>query len=306
MRVLLTGATGFIGAHLVRRLIGEGHDLSIIVRERSNLEMLSSLQAYFQVSLYDGSYSSLVTAIEAKMPDVVIHVASLFLAQHSAHDVARLIDSNITFPTQLLEAMSEVGIRHLVNTGTSWQHFQNHLYSPVNLYAATKQAFESLLAYYVEARDFKVITLKLFDTYGPGDTRPKLFSMLRKVARDGETLRMSPGEQLLDLVYIDDVLDAYVIALGRFPRISQVAETYAVSNDVRLSLRDVVQIYAEIVGRPVNVEWGGLPYRPREVMEPWSEYQTLPDWKARVALRDGILRMEKDRNIGGLRAESLS
>lgn len=302
VKVLLTGATGFIGSQLAHRLIQEGHEVAIVVRPVSQLDILQTVLPRIQVHVYDGSYASLRYAMQAAQPQVVIHVASLFLAQHKPDDVARLIDSNLNFPTQMLQAMSDLGIKHLINTGTSWQHYQNEAYNPVNLYAATKQAFEALLAYYVRAQGFKAITLKLFDTYGPGDTRPKLFSLLRKTARTGEVLRMSPGEQPLDLVYIDDVLDAYLLAMVRLPDVTK-AECFAVSNAAPLSLRELVVIYGDVVGRPLNVEWGGLPYRPREVLELWTHHQLVPGWQPRVGLADGIVRMEKNREVCGLLVE---
>lgn len=293
MKVFLTGVTGFIGSKLTQRLLAEGYEVAIVVRPESQLDILQAVLPLIQVHVYDGSYASLLQALEAAQPEVVIHVASLFLAQHKPEDVARLVESNLNFPTQLLQAMSDLGIKRFINTGTSWQHYQNEAYNPVNLYAATKQAFEALLAYYVEAQGFKAITLKLFDTYGPGDTRPKLFSLLRKTAKSGETLRMSPGEQLLDLVYIDDVLNAYLLAMARMPDVTK-AERYAVSNPARLSLRELVRIYGEMVGRPLNVEWGGLPYRPREVMEPWCSGLLMPEWLPKVTLCVGIMQMERN------------
>jgi nucleoside-diphosphate-sugar epimerase len=302
VKVLLTGATGFIGSQLVHRLVAEGHQVAIVVRPESQLDVLDAVLPLVQVHLYDGSYSSLVRALELSESELVFHVASLFLAQHKPEDVARLIDSNLNFPTQLLEAMSHAGVRQLINTGTSWQHYQDETYNPVNLYAATKQGFEALLAYYIEAQGFRAITLKLFDTYGPGDTRPKLFGLLRKTARTGDTLRMSPGEQLLDLVYIDDVLDAYLLAMARIPELEKTA-SYAVSNPARLSLRELVRVYSATVGRHVNVAWGGLPYRAREVIQPWTRYEVLPGWQARTALVDGIVRMEQDKKVCALLLE---
>ncbi len=299
MKVLLTGATGFIGSQLTQRLVNEGHEVAIVVRPESKLDILQAVLLRIQVHAYDGSYPSLMRALESAQPEIVIHVASLFRTQHKPEDVARLVESNLTFPTQLLEAMSQHGIKQLINTGSSWQHYQNEAYSPVNLYAATKQAFEALLTYYVEANGFKAITLKLFDTYGPGDSRPKLFSLLRKAARTGDTLRMSPGEQLLDLVYVDDVLDAYLLAMRRLPEVTNV-ECYAVTNQARLTLRELVRIYGETVGRAVNVEWGGLPYRSREVLEPWNGNDVVPGWLAGVALADGIVLMEQDSKTCGL------
>lgn len=301
MKILLTGATGFIGSQLAMRLVAEGYDLAIVVRPDSKLEVLRAVLPRIHVHVYDGSYASLLHAMEAAQPELVCHVASLFLAQHKSEDVAHLVESNLNFPAQLLEVMNQLGIKRLINTGTSWQHYQNKAHNPVNLYAATKQAFESLLAYYLEAQDFKAITLKLFDTYGPGDTRPKLFYLLRKTARTGEPLMMSPGEQLLDLVYIDDVLDAYILALAQLSKVTKAA-CYAVSNSARLTLQELVRLYGETVKRPVNVQWGGVPYRPREVLVPWADYALVPGWQPKMGLREGIERMEQDGRISGLLA----
>lgn len=299
MKLFLTGATGYIGSQLTKRLITEGHDLAIVVRPDSKLEVLQPFLPQIQVHVYDGSYASLLGALKAAKPELVCHVASLFLAQHKQEDVSRLIESNLHFPSQVLEAMNQLGIKLLLNTGTSWQHYNNEAFNPVNLYAATKQAFESLLAYYIEAQGFKAITLKLFDTYGPSDTRPKLFSLLRKAARTGELLRMSPGEQLLDLVYIDDVLDAFLLAMVRLTEVEK-SESYAVSSPERISLRKLTKIYSETVGCPVPVEWGGQPYRSREVLVPWADHLPVLGWQPKVGLREGITCMEKDGEIDGL------
>ena len=291
MKIFLTGATGYIGSQLAKRLLLEGHKLAIVIRPKSNLKVLHKLIPQIEVHIYDGSYASLFTALNTSKPDLVFHIASLFIAQHKQDDIPSLIESNINFPVQLLEAMNQLGIKKFINTGTSWQHFNNEDYNPVNLYAATKQAFESLLTFYVESQGLKVITLKLFDTYGPGDFRPKLFSLLRKAASTGETLRMSPGQQLLDLVYIDDVLEAYKLAIEQLSVI-QKSESYAISSLTTISLRDLVKIYSETVDRKVNIEWGGLPYREREVFLPWKNFNLMSGWRANIILEDGINRME--------------
>lgn len=291
MKLLLTGATGFIGGHLAHRLVAEGHNLSIVVRPDSSLVALKDVLPQIQVHIYDGSYACMLRALQAARPCTVCHVASLFLAQHKPKDVASLIESNVTFPAHLLEAMSHVGAMRIINTGTSWQHFQNESYNPVNLYASTKQAFESVLAYYVETHGFKATTLKLFDTYGPGDTRPKLFNMLRNAALSAEKLSMSPGEQMIDIVYIDDVVDAFINAINLL-QVQTIGHTqYGVSSGRPLRLKDLVAIYENTLNVKISVEWGGRPYRDREVMLPWHA-PPLPGWQARVALEDGLARME--------------
>lgn len=291
---LVTGATGFVGSHLVHRLIKDGWKTHIITRSSSDLSLLKDVHSNVIVHQHDGTTNSMIDIAKDVKPDIVFHLASLFLAQHTSEDIEHLVQSNLLFGTQLAEAMTLQGVTKLINTGTSWQHFQNEDYNPVCLYAATKQAFEDMLKFYVEASDLKVITLKLFDTYGPDDPRPKLFTLLRKVAEEQTELAMSPGEQLIDLVYIDDVIDGYLLAARRLVdnKVSGMEE-YAISSESPISLRDLVAVYGQTIGKPLPIKWGGRQYRSREVMAPWDKGKNLLGWKSRIELAEGIKRMEK-------------
>lgn len=281
---LVTGATGFVGSHLARRLVREGWQVHILSRAGS---FLPDTGEFAQVTnhIHDGSTESMVRCVEQAKPAVVFHLASLFLSQHASKDIDALIQSNVLFGNQLLEAMRVNEVNCLINTGTSWQHFNNENYNPVCLYAATKQAFEALLEYYTQACGIKSITLKLFDTYGPNDPRPKLFHLLNKAAKSGESLDMSAGEQLIDLVHIDDVVEAYLIAAQRLleGKVTQ-HETYAVSSGHPLPLKELVQLYAEVTKQTVKVNWGARPYRYREVMVPWNRGDVLFGWQPKLPL----------------------
>ncbi|TWI60649.1 nucleoside-diphosphate-sugar epimerase [Pseudoduganella lurida] len=288
---LLTGATGFIGAALTRRLLADGWQVHVVLRPASSRAALPADGA-LHVHVHDGSSAGLRAIVGAARPDVVFHLASLFLAQHGPDDTERLIESNVLFSTQLAEAMVAAGAHRLLNTGTSWQHYQDGDYDPVCLYAATKQAFEAILRYYTTCTPLRSVTLKLFDTYGPGDPRPKLMHLLQKTAHSGAHLAMSPGEQLIDLVYIDDVVDAFVAAAGRLlSGAGAASEAFGVSSGRPLPLRELAATFARVSGLPLDIEWGGRPYRPREVMQPWTRYSTLPGWQPRVTLEDGLARL---------------
>lgn len=286
---LVTGATGFVGSHLVRRLINEEWNVHIIVRAQSNLDIISDAKEALTIHIHDGTTERMLQIFNKANFSIVFHLASLFLVQHQSKNIESLIKSNILFGAQLVEAMVANGVYKLVNTGTSWQHYNNEDYNPVNLYAATKQAFEGILKFYIETTPLKVITLKLFDTYGPDDPRPKLFNLLKKVAEEQKPLAMSPGEQLIDIVYIDDVVDAFILAAKRLLSAEvEKYEEYAVSSGNPIKLRDIVRTYEDVIGKKLPIEWGGRPYRDREVMVPWNGGKRLGGWKTKVNLKDGI------------------
>jgi nucleoside-diphosphate-sugar epimerase len=292
-RALVTGGTGFIGVHLVEHLQAAGWVVHMLVRQSAERAGLPS--AGVQIYPYRGETADVVEAIERSRPDVVFHLASLFLAQHTPQQIIPLIEANVLLGTQLLEAMSGAGVKSLVNTGTSWQYFHRQSYRPTNLYAATKQAFEDILAYYVEAAGIRAVTLSLFDSYGPGDTRKKILRILLDCLKSNEELQMSPGDQILDLTHVDDVCDAFLHAarLVRDPEHPSIA-TYAVSGGERMSLREIVATLEKVSGRTVRIDWGARPYRPREVMRLWDG-PAMPGWQPRITLADGFKALLDER-----------
>lgn len=288
-KALVTGATGFVGSHLVRGLLRNGWKVDIIVRPSSSLSMLADVEEQIGKFVHAGNTREMLDIVAASKPDVVFHVASLVLSRHQPEQVEGLVRSNVLFGTQLLEAMAASGVRKMVNTSTSWEHYEGKVYSPVNLYAATKRAFQDILQYYVEAQGVRAITLKLFDTYGPNDPRPKLLNLLLKAARTGEELALSPGEQKIDLVHVDDVTSAYLVAAGRLLSGNvEGHECYGVYSGKAIRIRELVRLVEKKTGRKLNVRWGGRDYRPREVMEPYYGLNTPPGWSPQHTLEQSV------------------
>ncbi|MBP0015937.1 MAG: NAD(P)-dependent oxidoreductase [Cyanobacteria bacterium SBLK] len=294
--VLVTGATGFIGKNLVAALIHKGYEVHALVRPTSDARDLQLLDKQIKLHSHKGSTEQLLDIFARVKPDLVFHLASLFVAEHRSSQVQDLIQSNILFGTQLLESMVENGVSKLINTGTSWQHYniniEDSIYNPVCLYAATKQAFEAIIKYYSEAKGIHVMTLKLSDTYGPGDKRKKLFYHLKKAAIEGKPLKMSLGEQFLDLVYIDDAIDAFLQAavLVDSELVKKVNCNFSVTSGNLVKLKNIIALYNKLSPKKVLVEWGGRPYRQREVMIPWIG-KSLPSWKAKVSLEEGLSKI---------------
>lgn len=287
-RALLTGITGFIGGTLARRLIADGWTVHALVRAESDIGNLPFADVTTFHVAQDGP--EVMAAVAAAAPDVVFHLASLYLAEHRPDQVAALVQSNILFPALLAEAMANAGVRRIVNTGTAWQHFRSEPYLPVNLYAATKQAAEDLLRYYGDARGLSVVTLRLFDTYGPADRRRKLIQILIDAAHSGEPLAMSPGDQIVDLSHVDDVVDGFMIAARRLLDATvALRETYLLSGE-RYTVKALAQLVQEATGQSLAPDFGGRPYRPREVMEPITVdgANVLPGWHRRHTVFDYV------------------
>ena len=295
MKILMTGITGFIGHHLGERLVNDGHEVYAIVRPTSKIDELSeNLRRNVQFHVYDkdNTVLDIITdlCVEDRRPDVVYHLASWLLSGgHKFENIQGLIQSNITFGTELLDAMTAHQIKNFVNADTMYQHYDDADYSPASLYGATKQCFKDIMQYYVEAANLKQISLCIFATYGAGDKGGRIFALLKKISETGETLKMSPGGQLIDIVYIDDVIEAFVLA-GKLLAACKYdyCGTYGVSSTKPIPLREVVKIFESVAGKKFSIEWGGRPYRPREVMVPWSSYKLLPGWTPKVPLAEGI------------------
>lgn len=278
-RILLTGGSGFVGGHTARGLLDDGHEVFAILRPGAGT---SDLDPRAQVLVHDGATELLHDLVRQASPDAAVHIASKFVAAHAPGDIDGLVESNLRFGLQLLDALARAGVERLVSFGTAWQHYETEAYRPVSLYAATKQAFEDLAAYYADAHGLKFTTLKLSDTYGPNDRRGKLVSALIRAMSDGQALSLSPGAQVLNPVHIDDVVEAVRIALAR-----DSGGAFAVRGAEEITLRELVERLGHLARRPVPVEWGARPYRDREVMTPWRG-APLPGWSPKVGLDAGL------------------
>lgn len=289
---LVTGATGFVGSHVVRHLIATGWKVHVIIRAGSKLTMLHKLLDSVSIHTHDSTTESMFDILKNTKPDVVFHLASFASRSHEPKDITPMLQSNIAFGTQLVEAMIANQVYSLINTGTYSQHYENKLYNPACLYAATKQAYKDILKFYTETTPLKVITLELFDNYGPDDPRPKIMTLLQKAAKEKKPLAMTPGEQWIDLVYIDDIADAFELSAERL--LSEKAEKdeiYSVSSQKPIRLKDLVKVFENVTGCDLQIEWGGRPYRPREEMVPWNKGRILPNWRVKIALEDGIKKL---------------
>lgn len=286
LRTLVTGATGYVGRHLVRRLGAEGW--SVAALSRDPVRARSVLPAGVAVFDCGGNPTDIDTAFARFQPELVIHLATRYDGADSQH-LAELVHTNIGFGVAVTEAMRRHGCRDFLNAGTYWQHYANAAYNPHSRYAASKQAFVDMLRYDCECGDIRAISLELTDIYGPGDTRRRLLNQLRDAARSGEVLAMSPGEQIIELLHIEDAVAAFLhaAALVSQPGFSGLC-CQGVAGGEPLSLRQLVARINALHDQPIAINWGGRPYRARETLQPWNNPAPLPGWAPRIRLDEGL------------------
>jgi len=288
---LVTGATGFVGRKLAERLRADGWAVHVVTRPTSDAGTVAALAAAgCRVHVHDGTLASVTEIVGACGPDCTWHLATRFVGNHVPGDVPHLVRDNIEFGVLLLEALATTPSPALVTVGSAWQQYGNASYSPVSLYAATKQAFDDIAAYYAEVRRFRVVECLLTDTYGAGDRRRKLLVQLREAARTGEPLAMAgDGAQFMDLVHVNDAVAALLVGGTRaIVAAPGTAERWAVRTGHAITVRALVDRMSAALGCAVPVRWGARPMRPREMDTPWTAGSVLPGWAPTVTLDDGL------------------
>lgn len=283
MRIVITGATGYIG-HFLTRSLSNAHNIFAVVRENSNTK---SIKKYIdELIIY--KENEIYNDMNRIKPDLFIHLAGVFYSQHSPDNIKNLLESNIIFGTILLDSVVTSGCRNIINTASYWQNYGGNTYDPVNLYAAAKQSMEDILLYYVQAKQCKAITLQIFDSYGPYDDRRKILNIIRDM-KDGTQIDMSKGDQKLFYCHIQDLVNAYmhtIQLLNDMP--STQYHKYALREEQPVTLKKIIQTYLKISKKHIHINWGGCDYREREIMDPSGIGEVLPGWKPQITLEDGL------------------
>ena len=280
MRIFLTGANGFIGSHLKAYLEKRGDEVFGCYRKKK--------YANKNDFIYKESLDDLIKYFKKVKPDMVIHLGALFISEHKSSDIENLIDSNIKFTNFILEAMMLNGCNKIINTGTSWQNFNNEEYSPVCLYAATKQAAQDLIHYYHKIHKINYINIKLFDTYGPNDDRNKLFHLLISFNNRKKKLKMTKGNQKINLTHVFDVCRGFELSKNILFSKKKYANEFAISSNKNIKLKELVSKFIKLNSLNINIGWGDKKYRKIEVFEPWNKYKSIPGYKPLYELEEGL------------------
>lgn len=269
--MLITGGFGFIGSHLVRRLLKEGHSVIVLKKKKSNTWRLKDVINTIKIYNYETN-EKLENIFKENKIDCIIHFAMKYIKTHTTiKDIEEFNEVNITFPATLADFACKYQVSSFVNTGTFTEYqssktktAEDGIIDPSNYYAATKIAFESLLKYFSSRKKIKAVTLKLFSPYGEMDN-DKLIVLLIKSFLYRNKLQITKGEQKLSFTYISDTVEAYIKTLRFLSTKYSKYETFNIGTNKTWSIKEVVCELEKIHGSKNDKLKMTLPYPTDEI-----------------------------------------
>jgi len=296
MKALVTGGAGFIGSHIVDRLVAEGHDVSVVdnlaTGKRSNLNPRAH---FYEMDVVSPSF---VEVLEIARPEVVFHEAAQMSVKASTDDPLYDARVNVMGLVNVLESCVRTGVRKVV-FASSGATFGNPVYLPIDEdhpqrpespYGITKMVAEHYLKYYAADRALDFTALRYGNVYGPrqdsfGEAGVVAIFARKLLAGETPTIHWD-GEQVRDYVYVEDVARANLLAAtggdGR---------CYCVGTGVGTSVNELYQVLCETIG--VYIPARRAPRRPGDLRTAYFDTTRIRNdlnWAPEVSLREGVKR----------------
>lgn len=289
-RVLVTGADGFLGASLVRRLLADGLAVEGLVRRMDGLKRLGPLAQHPNLTLLQGDLHTDAAHLAPRLQyDVIFHAAAILPGAHA--DAAALHAVNVEAPLLLAQAMARCGGR-LLQAGTMSVYAssadpitENAPLAPVGEYARSKAAASSALA---ALGTDAWCELRLFGVYGPMEAPARLLPYLARQLDRGEPAHLTHGRQLRDFVFVDDVLDAFLLAAVAPAAGGMVCN---IGSGQGREVREVAQLAGELLGRPELLRFGQAPNlsaAPDRCVADIARARALLGWEPATDIREGV------------------
>lgn len=292
-RVLVTGATGFIGSHLTRRLVREGADVHISVRSEANLWRLEQVRdSVFMHAVDLRDQMAVETTCRAIQPEIVYHLAA-YGVSYGEQEITQALDVNVRGTVNLVRALINTSAT-LIHTGT-WAEYgaktqpmaENDVLEPRGAYGSTKAAATVVARAMARDCGLPTIVLRPFSVYGPAEGADKFVPYVILSLLSGEVPQLTSCRQIRNYIYIDDVIEAYLAA-------SAVAtadpQTVNIACADSVSLTELVNSISSVCGRG-PVAFGSLPHRQDEIWEVHADVsmaKRLLGWEAQTPLLEGL------------------
>lgn len=299
-RILVTGANGFIGSHLVRKLLECKAVVFGLASPASTLRRIEDVASKINVVRCDLlDLPSLSTICSEICPQIVFHLAT-YGAYPNQTDMLRMSQTNIFGLTNLLTALHRINFDCFINTGTAVEYGskrtlmkETDALEPNNFYGATKAASTLLVHAFAVCHRRKMITLRPFYIYGPGEGETRLIRTIIQSCLEGTPLKLTSLTETRDFVFVDDLIDAYLLATSEHVQGNHIIN---IGTGVDTSFKDVIEIIEDLTQKKIKIIegtyekrswssgcWAADSHRARELLK-WAPTHTL---------RQGIMKVLK-------------
>jgi nucleoside-diphosphate-sugar epimerase len=288
MRALVTGATGFLGGHLCRRLLAAGAEVHAVSRAAREPAADDGLR-WWQCDAVDAA--AVQELIGRLKPEVVFHFGGMVTAAPDVRLVAPTFHSLLTSTINVLTAATDVGGCRVVLSASLEEPIEGSADSlvPRSPYGAAKLAGGAYARMFVSLYGTPVVSLRPFMAYGPGQHPTKVIPYTILSLLRGEAPQLSSGDRALDWVYVDDVTEAFVMAASR-PGIEGRTLDLGLGSAVRI--REVVERLVGQVAPALTPRFGARPDRPDATPRVADVEATAAalGWRATTSLETGLAR----------------
>ena len=297
-RILITGASGFVGANLARRAVGDGHEVHLLLRATHRnwrLRSLADSTATHTVDLKDRR--AVQRAVTAIRPHWVFHLAA-YGAYSTQTALERMVATNVWGCVHLLDACRDAGAESFVNAGSSSEYGhkdhatrEDEALEPNSHYAITKAAATHYCQLTARTHDVNAITVRLYSVYGPLEEPTRLIPTLIVHGRQGQLPPLVSPHTSRDFVYVDDAVDA-MMTLAAAPSVPRGA-IYNVCTGVQTTMREVVDLARGAMHVTAEPAWETMPERAWDTSV-WvgspARLEREIGWRAPTGFADGFRR----------------